>query len=114
MEEEEIGSFEQFPLRLAWAITIHKSQGLTFQKAVIDAGAAFAPGHVYVALSRCTSLEGIILNSPISQRALFSDERINQFAKNKKSVNQLPAELSDAKHQYQETLLTDLFDFSAS
>lgn len=112
VDEEEMGSFEQFPLRLAWAITIHKSQGLTFQKAVIDAGSAFAPGQVYVALSRCTSLQGIILYSQIPQRALFSDERINQFSRNKKNVNQLPSELSNAKHQYQQTLLIDLFDFS--
>lgn len=112
VDEEEVGSFEQFPLRLAWAITIHKSQGLTFQKVVIDAGAAFAPGQVYVALSRCTSLEGIILHSNISHRALFSDERINEFSRNKKSVNQLPVELSNAKHQYQQALLTSLFDFS--
>jgi hypothetical protein len=112
VEEDVIGSFEQFPLRLAWAITIHKSQGLTFEKAVIDAGAAFAPGQVYVALSRCTSLEGIILHSTISQRALFSDERIKEFSKNRKSVNELPLELLHAKHQYQQKILIDLFDFS--
>ena len=57
LEEEVLGSFTQYPLRLAWAITIHKSQGLTFEKAIIDAGEAFAPGQVYVALSRCTSLD---------------------------------------------------------
>ena len=60
MEEDVLGSFTQYPLRLAWAITIHKSQGLTFEKAIIDAGEAFAPGQVYVALSRCTSLGGMI------------------------------------------------------
>ena len=112
VDEDVTGSFEQFPLRLAWAITIHKSQGLTFEKAVIDAGAAFAPGQVYVALSRCTSLEGIILHSSISQRALFSDERINQFSRSRKSVHQLPLELINAKHQYQQSLLSGLFDFS--
>ncbi len=61
VQEETLGSFTQFPLRLAWAITIHKSQGLTFEKAIIDAGDAFAAGQVYVALSRCTSLEGMVL-----------------------------------------------------
>src|SRR5690606_423973 len=59
LDSDVLGSFTQYPLRLAWAITIHKSQGLTFEKAIIDAGAAFAPGQVYVALSRCTNLEGM-------------------------------------------------------
>ena len=65
LKEEVLGSFTQYPLRLAWAITIHKSQGLTFEKAIIDAGASFAAGQVYVALSRLTSLSGLILNSTI-------------------------------------------------
>ena len=65
LTEEIIGSFNQYPLRLAWAITIHKSQGLTFEKAVIDAEKAFAIGQVYVALSRCTTLEGLVLSSPV-------------------------------------------------
>jgi hypothetical protein len=112
LEEEVIGSFEQYPLRLAWAITIHKSQGLTFEKAVIDAGAAFASGQVYVALSRCTSLQGVILRSPITHNALFADERITRFAKNKNSFDQLPTELQDAKHLYQRSLLIELFDFT--
>src|SRR6266498_2851119 len=112
LEEEVIGSFEQYPLRLAWAITIHKSQGLTFEKAVIDAGAAFASGQVYVALSRCTSLDGMILRSSITQNALFTDAHINAFANRKKSFEQLPNELQEAKHHYQQTLLTNLFDFS--
>jgi hypothetical protein len=112
LEEKVIGSFEQYPLRLAWAITIHKSQGLTFEKAVIDAGAAFACGQVYVALSRCTSLQGMILRSPITHNALFTDERINRFAKSKNSSDQLPNELREAKHQYQQSLLLALFDFT--
>ena len=65
-----IGSFNQYPLKPAWAITIHKSQGLTFDKAVIDAQAAFAHGQVYVALSRCRTFEGLVLSSPISPRAV--------------------------------------------
>ncbi|HXL57931.1 MAG TPA: DEAD/DEAH box helicase, partial [Chitinophagaceae bacterium] len=112
LEEEVIGSFEQYPLRLAWAITIHKSQGLTFEKAVIDAGAAFTSGQVYVALSRCTSLDGMILRSFITQNALFTDTHINRFANSRKSFDQLPNELQEAKHHYQQSILISLFDFS--
>ncbi|MBO9574075.1 MAG: AAA family ATPase, partial [Chitinophagaceae bacterium] len=76
-EEEEIGSYT--PLRLAWAITIHKSQGLTFEKAIIDAGASFAAGQVYVALSRLTSLDGLVLYSPINAGSVSSDPRVISF-----------------------------------
>ena len=76
IEEEELGSFRQYPIRLAWAITSHKSQGLTFEKAVIDAGASFAPGQVYVALSRLTGLEGLVLRSRISPAAISTDARV--------------------------------------
>jgi hypothetical protein len=76
IEEEELGSFRQFPIRLAWAITIHKSQGLTFDKAIIDAGASFAPGQVYVALSRMRGLEGLVLRSRIPAHAISTDPRV--------------------------------------
>jgi len=76
IEEEELGTFRQYPIRLAWAITIHKSQGLTFQKAVIDAGASFAPGQVYVALSRLTSLRGLVLRSRIRPGSISTDPRV--------------------------------------
>jgi PIF1-like helicase/Helix-turn-helix domain/Helicase len=76
IEEEEMGSFRQYPIRLAWAITIHKSQGLTFEKAVIDAGASFAAGQVYVALSRLTGLEGLVLRSRITPAAIRTDARV--------------------------------------
>lgn len=80
IEEEELGSFTQYPLRLAWAITIHKSQGLTFEKAIIDAGEAFAAGQVYVALSRLTSMKGMVLYSRIPAHSIRSDERIHDFS----------------------------------
>ncbi len=111
VEEEEAGTFEQFPLRLAWAITIHKSQGLTFEKAIIDAGAAFAPGQVYVALSRCTSLQGIVLKSRITQSGLISDPHILQFAQQKNSANHLTGALYESKAKYQRTVLQLLFKF---
>ncbi|HVU93838.1 MAG TPA: helix-turn-helix domain-containing protein [Puia sp.] len=76
IEEEELGSFRQYPIRLAWAITIHKSQGLTFDKAIIDAGASFAPGQVYVALSRLRGLEGLVLRSRIPSTSISTDPRV--------------------------------------
>jgi len=79
IEEHTTGSFVQFPLKLAWAITIHKSQGLTFERAVIDAGAAFAAGQVYVALSRCRTLQGLVLASPIEARSVRTDESVRRF-----------------------------------
>jgi len=112
VEEEVIGAFTQFPLRLAWAITIHKSQGLTFEKAVIDAGQAFAAGQVYVALSRCTNLQGIVLLSKITNASLRTDERIVQFCN-----SQQPGVLSEvfvaAKKKYQSQLLLQLFNIDA-
>ena len=112
IEENELGSFSQFPLRLAWAITIHKSQGLTFEKAIIDAGNAFAPGQVYVALSRCTSLEGMTLHSHIQNSSLHSDNRITNFARlQKTSLEQLQI-LHSAKHAFQKEEIINLFDFT--
>lgn len=110
VEEEVVGSFTQYPLRLAWAITIHKSQGLTFEKAVIDAGKAFAPGQVYVALSRCTTLNGIVLLSKITASSLHNDERILNFSNNQYAA-QLPNTLETEKHTYQTTVLQGLFNF---
>ncbi len=79
---EEIGSFNQYPIKLAWAVTIHKSQGKTFDKIVVDIGrGAFAPGQVYVALSRCTTLEGIVLRRPIRVKDVIVDDRVLAFAK---------------------------------
>ena len=112
VSEDVLGSFSQYPLRLAWAITIHKSQGLTFEKAIIDAGKAFAPGQVYVALSRCTSLQGLVLHSRIQPHSLLADNRIVQFTKNVLPLPALQVELQQAKKDYQEKTLLSLFDFA--
>jgi hypothetical protein len=114
MKEEVLGSFSQFPLRLAWAITIHKSQGLTFEKAIIDAGEAFAAGQVYVALSRCTSLDGMILQSRIRPNSLFTDQRIVQFSQNCIASARLQDELIGARRHYQEKLSINTFDFTVA
>ena len=113
LNEDVLGSFIQYPLRLAWAITIHKSQGLTFEKAIVDAGEAFAPGQVYVALSRCTNLSGMILQSRIRPSGLYSDNRIIEFSKGIKSANQLKGELAQSKKKYQLTTLISTFDFTS-
>ncbi|HEY6063837.1 MAG TPA: AAA family ATPase, partial [Chitinophagaceae bacterium] len=110
LDSDVLGSFTQYPLRLAWAITIHKSQGLTFQKAIIDTGEAFSPGQVYVALSRCTNLEGIVLQSRIKSSRLFSDTRIVKFSQRSASSGQLQQELTLAKKSYQLTILINSFD----
>ena len=113
LDEEVMGSFTQYPLRLAWAITIHKSQGLTFEKVIIDAGEAFAPGQVYVALSRCTTLNGIVLQSRIRSVGLFTDERIVRFSQNNVSTVRLENELRVAKKNYQLKIILSLFEYSS-
>lgn len=112
LESEVLGSFTQYPLRLAWAITIHKSQGLTFEKAIIDAGEAFAPGQVYVALSRCTSLEGMVLQSRINTGSLSNDPRIVAFSQNRATDEALRAELARSAKQYQQGLIRSLFNYT--
>ena len=113
LEEVVMGSFTQYPLRLAWAITIHKSQGLTFEKAIIDAGDAFAPGQVYVALSRCTNLDGMVLQSRVKSSSLFIDDRIVRFSQSSTSTTQLQQELAVSRKNYQQTTLISIFDFSS-
>jgi nucleoside-triphosphatase THEP1 len=111
IDEIMLGKFTQFPLKLAWAITIHKSQGLTFEKAVIDARLSFAHGQVYVALSRCKSLEGLVLRSPILPESVKNDHTVLRFT-NKIEQNQPGVkELEMARMQFQLQLITDLFDF---
>lgn len=111
VEEDEIGSFTQFPLRLAWAITIHKSQGLTFERAVIDAGDAFAAGQVYVALSRCTNLEGMVLRSRIGKHSLKSDQRIVNFSASQQPMDIQLELLENSKIKFQSTQIKEIFEF---
>lgn len=111
VDEEEIGTFTQFPIRLAWAITIHKSQGLTFEKAIIDAGESFAPGQVYVALSRLTSLEGLILYSRIRPDSISTDERANAFAATEVAEELLQRQLKEEQKQYTHDLLLKVFNW---
>ncbi len=111
VEEEEFGSFTQYPVRLAWAITIHKSQGLTFDKAVIDAGASFAPGQVYVALSRCRTLNGLVLLSRIHPHSIRNDERIVEFASRENSIEEIQEILLKEKPKYAAQLLLKAFDW---
>jgi len=98
--EEELGSYKQYPIRLAWAVTIHKSQGLTFEKAIVDAGQSFAPGQVYVALSRLTSLSGLVLSSEITPAAIHTESRITAFAEQKNSADYLYSYLQQAQKEY--------------
>ena len=98
IEEDEIGVYIQFPVRLAWAITVHKSQGLTFRQVKIDlTGGAFAGGQTYVALSRCTSLEGITLKEPIRRQDVFVRPEVKQFARHYNDRNAISAALGESK-----------------
>ena len=114
METEVVGIFKQYPLRLAWAITIHKSQGLTFDRAIIDAAASFASGQVYVALSRCRTLEGMVLATPLRQDAVMTDLRVEDYIDGQEEAAQRSvARLDSIKEEYYKELLGELFDFTA-
>lgn len=105
------GMFFQYPLKLAWAITIHKSQGLTFENAIIDAHDAFAHGQVYVALSRCKTLEGLVLSSKIIPGSITTDREIDSFNKEVEDNQPDETQLFESKKKFQLDLLLELFDF---
>ncbi|MBK7940580.1 MAG: AAA family ATPase [Flavobacteriales bacterium] len=109
-EEEVLGTFEQYPVKLAWAITVHKSQGLTFGRAIIDVGQAFAPGQVYVALSRLRSLDGLILRTRIDPAVVSTDREVVAFTQRGGQQEPLPQQLHAQQRAYLQQLLTGTFD----
>ncbi len=111
VDEDVVGTFSQFPLKLAWAITIHKSQGLTFERVIIDAQSAFAHGQVYVALSRCTSFEGIVLRSQIAYSSVKTDAVVKNYSKEANQNAPDESKLLQSKKAFQQKLILELFSF---
>ena len=111
IKEEMIGAFSQIPLRLAWAITIHKSQGLTFEKAIIDAEASFAHGQTYVALSRCASLDGLVLKTPITSSAIINDNTVSVFNESVEENHPDERILNESEKHFQLNLISEILDY---
>ncbi len=110
IEEDMLGAFSHYPIKLAWAVTIHKSQGLTFEKAIIDVEKAFAPGQIYVALSRLVSLEGLVLASPVPVSALQQDAEIIRFAENRETKDHLSELLEQETHHFLTAIIIKAFE----
>jgi len=113
IQEDLVGTFTQYPLKLAWAITVHKSQGLTFDKAIIDIGNAFAPGQIYVALSRLRSLNGLILTSQIGGNGIRQDQNVAFFAQRKPGISVLLDQVEQESEQFLRAYLQHCFDLAA-
>lgn len=111
IDEKVLGSFTHFPLKLAWAVTVHKSQGLTFEKAILDLSGAFTQGQVYVALSRLTSLDGLVLSSRIPTDGFDISSSMQEFSAAKPSLDELSGRLSQDRNQYLFQLVSHHFDF---
>jgi len=109
-KEKILGTFEQYPVKLAWAITVHKSQGLTFDRAIIDVGHAFAPGQVYVALSRLRSLDGLILRTRIDPSVVSTDRDVVAFSERRHTQQPLPEQLKEQQRHYVRAVLAETFD----
>src|SRR6218665_3408550 len=112
IEEHIAGTFKQYPVKLAWAITVHKSQGLTFSKAIVDIGDAFAPGQVYVALSRLTSLNGLVLSSPVNVNSLNVDASITEYSSTKDSNEALNILFEKESFIFFQNYVIECFNFS--
>ncbi|MDN4165059.1 helix-turn-helix domain-containing protein [Cytophagales bacterium LB-30] len=111
IEEEVMGTFTHFPLKLAWAITVHKSQGLTFDKAILDLSESFAPGQMYVALSRLTSLQGLVLSSRIPQLSIANDEALIHFEEAQPQAEEIARQLTHDREAYLYRLAKESFTF---
>jgi len=113
LEEEVIGTFSQYPIKLAWAVTVHKSQGLTFDRAIIDVGQAFAPGQVYVALSRLRSLDGLVLRTRVQSDVIYSDPKVVDFTLGTGLQQSLHELLSSHQSHYLSQLIQKTFEFES-
>lgn len=113
LEEEVVGTFSQYPIKLAWAVTVHKSQGLTFDRAIVDVGQAFAPGQVYVALSRLRSLDGLVLRTRVREDVIYSDPKVVDFTVGKSQGQNLEETLSKSQFAYLLHLAESTFEFDS-